>query len=366
MKINQIDTPALLIEKAVMMRNIQTMQALADENGIALRPHIKTHKMPMLAQMQLNAGACGIAVAKLTEAEVMADAGFQNIQIANVIVGEAKLNRLLKLNMRLNHLSCGTDSIESASRINQAASEANQIIKVQIKIDSGFARLGLSDYFKIIELAKYIQEATNLFLDGIYTHAGQVYGAKSIAELEEIGTHEANFMIETAQKLRKDGMAIHTVSVGSTPGAKFSAKVKGVTELRAGNYIFHDMIQVALGITSIENCALSVLATVISVPEPGRAIIDAGSKALSLDIGAHGNKLLKSFGKIKEKDGCIARLSEEHGIINFEDSDFAIGEKIRIIPNHACAVCNLYDSAWLIQNGEIIEEISISARGKSQ
>jgi D-serine deaminase-like pyridoxal phosphate-dependent protein len=166
--------------------------------------------------------------------------------------------------------------------------------------------------------------------------------------------------------LRKEGIEINEISIGSTPGAEYSSTIDGVTELRAGNYVFYDMIQVGLGVVGIEDCSLSVLASVVSTPAEGRAVIDAGSKSLGLDRGAHSVIQTKGYGYIYGKNAEIVRLSEEHGIISHCGGTFQIGEKIRIIPNHACAVSNLYDYAHLVDGVNYIGKVAIEARGKSQ
>jgi D-serine deaminase-like pyridoxal phosphate-dependent protein len=360
----EIDTPALLIEKSIMERNIKEMQALARKNGIRLRSHIKTHKIPVLAHMQIAAGACGIACAKIGEAEIMADAGINDIQIANIIVGDLKIERLLKLSERNIKISCCIDSFEGAKALSDKYSSQSRILDVYIKINSGFDRCGLNNIHDIFKLATFINSLAGLNLIGILTHAGQVYAAKDIIEVKEIGIHEGQFMVDITNKLRKEGINIKEISVGSTPAARYSSSVHGITELRAGNYIFHDMIQVSLGTCEIAQCALSVLATVISKPADNRVIIDAGSKSLGLDKGALGNVTTNGYGFITNKQGTIERLSEEHGITLHQNEKYEIGERLRIIPNHACNVVNLYDFAYLVDRDKIVDILKIEARGK--
>lgn len=364
MKIYDIDTPALLIEKSKLVKNIQTMQGIANFAGVKLRPHTKTHKMPDIAKNQIDAGAKGIAVAKLGEAEVFADFGFSDIQIANIIIGDSKLDRLFKLNEKLDKLSCCVDSIEGLIQLRQRFAESSKELNVMIEIDSGLGRCGLKEKEDVLNLAKEIKKSDGLNFLGLLTHAGQAYSAQSIEEIMAIGKFEGEFMADIAKFLEEKAIEVKVVSVGSTPTAEFSSSIKGVTEIRPGNYVFYDMIQVALGVTTIEKCALSVLATVISKPSDNRIIIDAGSKALHTDRGAHGNEKLKSYGFVPTKNCSILRLSEEHGFIYHNEEKFIIGEKIRIIPNHACAVTNLFDFAYLVDGSEVVEIYYISARGK--
>ncbi len=359
-----IDTPALVIEKSIMDNNLATMQGIADKLKVKLRPHIKTHKTPELAKKQIELGAVGIAVAKLGEAEIMADNGIKNVQIANIIVGEHKIRRLIDLHKRLDFVSCCVDSIENVHMIDKLFSEKDRIIDLYLEIDVGFGRSGIKDFDKALWLAKEISQMKGVRLKGILTHAGQAYSASSQEEIKEIGLVEGTIMVNLAKFLKSNGIVIEEISVGSTPTAEYSAGVNGVTEIRPGNYIFHDMIQVSLGVTDISNCALSVISTVISKPSDERVIIDAGSKSLGLDKGAHGNEKLTGHGFIINKNAVIGRLSEEHGFVFHTNEHFSIGERIRIIPNHACAIMNLYDYVFLVDNNKIIAEYKIAARGK--
>jgi D-serine deaminase-like pyridoxal phosphate-dependent protein len=361
-----IDTPALLIEKNILENNISRMQTIADSNSIKLRPHIKTHKMPRIAEIQLRQGACGIAVAKLSEAETIAAQGFQNIQVANIIAGEKKISRLLDLSEKIDWIASCVDSLEGAAQTSKVFEQGNNKAKLYIEIDSGLHRSGLSDKEEIIRLAKFITDCPGLELVGILTHAGHAYYAENPGELEAIGKQESDFMVGISNELQKKGISISQVSVGSTPTAPYSSKIPGVSELRAGNYVFHDMIQCSIGSAMIEDCSRSVLSTVISNPVQNRTIIDAGSKALGLDMGAHGKNGLDSHGYIYGKQGKISRLSEEHGIIEHNSEKFRYAEKLRIIPNHACAVVNLYDKAYLVDGKKVIDEFNINCRGKMQ
>lgn len=360
----QIDTPALIVEKRVIERNISRMQQLATENGVTLRPHIKTHKMPLLARMQVEAGAHGIAVVKLGEAEVMAGSGIDDIQIANQIVGELKFQRLSSLARRAK-LSIAIDSLENLTPLSRYFETNNQTMDILIEIDSGLHRSGLDDIERVIRLARDIAGAPGVRFAGLMTHAGHVYAAQGFEQVEEIGRREGEFMDEIATALREEGITVEVVSVGSTPTARYSSAIPGVTELRVGNYIFNDVMQVQLGSATYDDCGLSVLSTVISVPAAYRAIIDAGSKSLGSERGAHGKANLSGFGHIFGKDAVLERLSEEHGVILFEHEHFEVGERVRIVPNHACPVANLFDFAYLVDGDDVIDTVPIKARGKS-
>ena len=358
-----IDTPAVLIERSIMEKNIRTMRDLADRYHVNLRAHIKTHKIAELAKLQIKTGSVGIAVAKLGEAEVMADAGIKDIQIANIIVGVEKIKRLLKLHTKCQ-LSVAVDSFENAKELSRIFSKNGSCIDVLVKVNTGLNRCGFDSLDDIVQFFKKTSDLTGINVIGLMTHAGHAYAARTRDEIKAIGRSEGSTLVKYARHLKALGYNIKLLSVGSTPTARYCSKVKGVTELRVGNYIFNDMTQVSLGTVPVSRCALTVLATVISTPSKDRAIIDAGSKAFGLDKGAHGRETLKGYGKIVGGSGVLSRLSEEHGIIENLTRRFKIGQKLRIIPNHACTVMNLFDCAYMVDGPKIINRYDISARGK--
>lgn len=362
--INQLDTPAILLDAAIVEGNIREMQALADRSGIRLHPHIKTHKSLALAKRQLKAGACGIAVAKLGEAEVMAAGGISDIQIANQVVGRAKIERMAALAEKIR-INCAVDSMENLFEIDDIFRAYRLSANLLIEIDTGLHRSGLSRWEDVLPLVRAAEDAGNIIFSGLMTHAGHAYAAPDQPALERIGLDEGKIMADLANRLRNEGFDVPVVSVGSTPTAKYSATVPGVTELRVGNYIFNDAMQVSLGVAEWGQCALSLLATVISV-HADRIVIDAGSKSFSSDAGAHGSTRLSGFGQVVGLPLTITRLSEEHGVIQGVFSNvLKVGERLRIIPNHACPVMNLAESVWWVDSGSVIERISIDARAKT-
>ena len=359
-----IETPALLIEKSVLEQNVSDMQAHLDEQEVGLRPHIKTHKSVMIAQMQIDAGATGIACAKSSEAEIFADAGFKDIQIPNIIIGREKIERLLKISESIDRLTCCIDSFESARALSDVFDEAGREVDILMLVDCGYGRCGLSEFEAILKLAQIAGALPGLNFKGITTHAGHAYSSESPEQTKEIGMAEGQFMADLGERLRKEGINIEEIVPGSNPTAKYCSTVEGVTGIRSGNYIFNDMIQVALGTVPLERCALSVLATVISTPTTDRAILDSGSKTMSSDKGGHGNENVIGHGFILDKETHLSKLSEEHGIVlHDEDIVFSIGEKIRIVPNHACTTVNNFDFAYIVDGDEIVDVIEISARG---
>ena len=369
MNVRDLDTPALLIDAATLRANIERMQSIADEFGVALRPHTKTHKSPDIARRQAEAGAKGITVAKLGEAEVMADAGLEDILIANQIVGAPKMPRLVELAGRVR-LAVLVDSLEGAKLLEETFLAANGSLDVMIEVDTGKGRCGLAELSDIAELADAIAGSRHLRFRGIETHEGHVAaGAESAGAIQERALAAGRRMIDVAEALRERGHAIEEVSVGSTPGAPYTAEVSGMTEMRPGTYVFNDVNQMAIGQATPDECALGVLATVISRPTPARAVLDAGSKSLFSERARRAFALegYDGFGYIREAPAAhITSLSEEHGVVEIpEGMDFpAVGDLVQVIPNHVCPAVNLHDELHIIDGGEVMEVLPIAARGR--
>ncbi|MHB1652870.1 MAG: alanine racemase [Desulfitobacteriaceae bacterium] len=360
-----------MIDYQRLENNLSEMVDLARRAGVALRPHVKSHKLPPLANLQMAYGAVGITVAKLGEAEVMAEHGIQDVFIANQIIGEEKWSRLFALADKIR-LAVGVDSQEGVRDLALAAERLwgqghPRILDVLIEIDSGLHRCGIEPGPELIQLAREVKSFNALHLRGIFTHAGHAYGARDRMELERIGREEGEIVARAAEELRRMGIPIEVVSVGSTPTVGLSAFVSGVTEIRPGNYVFYDAMQLTLGvIPDVERCALRVFSTVISHPSPQRWVIDAGSKTLALDQGAHGHAGVQGYGLIHGRPRLkIVRLSEEHGIVEGNDSTLRIGDVLEVIPNHACTVMNLFDQVD-VRNRNGIEIWTIAARGKNR
>lgn len=363
MHFSELDTPALLIDLDRMEHNLARMAALAKQNSVKLRPHTKTHKCPEIANMQVAQGASGITCAKLGEAEVMAAAGLNDILIANEIIGEQKYHRLLAL-AKPAKICIAVDSEFGATTLNRALSEADQKLEVVIEINSGQDRGGVAPGGETLKLAQTISELDNLKLRGLMTHAGQAYNQTSAEGMAQVGAHEGGIMVATAKLLQHNGIEVKEISVGSTPAARYSAAVEGVTEVRPGTYIFNDLTQVDLESCAINDCALTVLATVTSRPTSSRTIVDAGRKTLTSDPPSRSGRS-QGYGLIPTQNTVIARLSEEHGVIDSE-APFEIGEKVRIVPNHVCVVVNMFDEMYGIRNEMVEKTFRIAARGKLQ
>jgi D-serine deaminase-like pyridoxal phosphate-dependent protein len=358
-----IDTPALLVDLDRLDTNIASMAEHARAGGVALRPHFKTHKSVSIARRQLAAGAAGITVAKLDEAEALFDGGIDApILVAFQIVAAPKLDRAMRLAGRVP-LTLAVDSSEGAARLSVAAETAGRVVDVWIEIDSGLRRCGVLPE-DAPALARLIVQRPNLRLTGVFTHAGQSYAARDADEVAGIATTEASAVVDAANATRAIGIPIETVSAGSTPTARFLDASSGITEIRPGTYAFYDALQVALGSTSSEGCALTVAATVISRPTRERAVIDAGSKTFGLDKGAHSSDLLTDYGALRDTEGAVVRLSEEHGVLSVPtDSSLAIGDRVRIVPNHVCSVTNLGRLFYGIRGDVVQEIIPIDAAG---
>jgi D-serine deaminase-like pyridoxal phosphate-dependent protein len=356
------DTPALLVDLDRLERNLAEMAAVARAAGVDLRPHFKTHKSVAIARRQLAAGAVGLTVAKLDEASVLVDAGITDVLIAYELVGETKVARAMDLARRAR-LTLAVDGIAGARALARGATEAGVRVPVLLEIDSGLRRCGVVPA-DAAALALAVADLPGLIVEGVFTHAGHAYSAGDRPAVETIAVAEAAAAREAAERIRAAGIAARTVSVGSTPTAARAAGEPGVTEIRPGTYAFYDAVQVALGTTAADRPALSVAATVISRPAPDRAVIDAGSKTFGLDRGAQGVNVVSGFGAPVDFEGSLERLSEEHGILTIPaDSPLAVGDVIRLVPNHACTVSNLGREFLGIRDGRIEELIPIDAAG---
>jgi D-serine deaminase-like pyridoxal phosphate-dependent protein len=369
MKKHELDTPALVVDGASLRRNIERMQAMADGFGVRLRPHTKTHKSPEIARRQIEAGAAGITVAKVGEAEVMAGAGLEDILIANQVIGAAKLRRLVELAGRVR-LAVLVDSREGVAELDRAFRRAGERLDVLIEVDTGKGRCGLSEADEIAALADAVAEAAALRLRGVETHEGHVPdGATGADQLEARAVAAGRRVVEVAEMLRGRGHPVEEVSVGSTPAAPYTASVPGVTEMRPGTYVFNDVNQMRIAQADPEDCALSVLATVISRPAPGRAVLDAGSKSLFAEPARRGFALPEydGFGYIREApEARIVSLSEEHAVVRVADGLAfpPIGAKVEVIPNHVCPAVNLHDEFHVVEGDDVVAVWPIAARGK--
>ena len=359
-----VETPHLSIDGAKMKKNIEKMAAIAERNGVALRPHVKTHKIPAIAQAQVEAGAAGITVAKVSEAEVMADARLEDVFIAYPLVTDSKIRRAVELAQKLKKIIVGVDSLEGARRLSTAAGD--QVMEVRLEVDTGLRRTGVA-YDEAVELAREIDAFDNLDLSGIYTYRGAVLGGSPTLDRKNAGLEEGDLMVSLADRMREREIDIRDVSLGSTPTAKYAAEVEGVTEIRPGTYVFYDRMQARLGACSLEECAATVVCTVVSRPHEDLAVIDGGSKTFATDVQPGIEPLnLEGFGHVVGHPGTtLERLTEEHGMLTVTgEHELKVGDTLRIIPNHVCSTVNLHDEVYLVGESGAVEEVRVAARGK--
>jgi D-serine deaminase-like pyridoxal phosphate-dependent protein len=255
------------------------------------------------------------------------------------------------------------DSVAGAAALARTAASVGIRLDVWIEIDSGLRRCGVVPA-EAPALARKITEFDNLHLGGMFTHAGQSYAARDAGEVEAVAAVETSSVVDAAQATRAMGTPVESVSAGSTPTARFLSASSGLTEMRPGTYVFYDELQVALGTTGRDSCALTIAATVMSRPTPNRAVIDAGSKTFGLDRGAHSSSPLTDFGRLVGVEGALVRLSEEHGVLEIPaESPLAIGDRVRVVPNHVCSVSNLGRRFYGLRGTAVEEVISIEASG---
>ena len=358
------------------MNNIARVQALASEAGVRLRPHAKAHKSPIVAKWQLDAGAIGIACAKVGEAEVFVQAGVTDVRLPYP-VNPANAARLLALMDRAS-ISIIVDHPDVVRGWSDAMRIAGRTLDVLVKVDVGFHRCGIDPAADPLGFIRTVASLPGLKLRGLLSHAGHAYHAASEEVLRAIARREAETLAALRAQAAASGIALDEISVGATPTLRFSARQSGVTELRPGNYVYFDRTQVALGAASLDDCALTVLATVVS-KHPGRIVLDCGSKTLTNDQ-ARGISAATGYGAVlagesdaldyaREIDDTltIERLSEEHATVRVGGTTrLEPGDRVRVVPNHSCVVSNLVDVVRLVEGDQVIDTLPVAARGRIQ
>lgn len=364
----ELDTPALLIDREIMMDNLRSMQNYADQHNVQLRPHTKTHKMPKLARLQEELGATGIAVAKVGEAEAMAEGGLKDIFIANEIVGKQKLERIRKLAETIE-ISFGIDNIFQVNQIEEVFEGADKKAQVLVEIEVGEQRSGIIEESDFRTLLEAVKACKNVELKGVFSHDGHTYKAETRDECKELYLESVNRTLHFAKMAEEMGLKPKVVSIGSTPPFMLKFDIpSGVTEIRLGTYIFMDASQANV-IGTYDRCAASVLTTIISKPTKERVITDVGAKGITAQTRSKGLTTTKGHGPIKGFDDVYVHgVFDEHAIIYNEDfrNQVEVGDKVEIIPNHICPVVNLYEKAYLISKGEVVDELAVECRGKLQ
>lgn len=370
MLISDLPTPQILIDRARLLRNISRVQDLAASAGVSLRPHSKTHKSPAIARWQVDRGAIGICCAKVGEAEVMAAAGIGDIRLAYPI-NPSNAPRVLALMERAS-LSIAIDHLGVARAWSDAMRRADRTLDVLIKVDVGFHRCGIApDAPDALDFIRSVGSLPGLRLRGVLSHAGQGYQATTAHELCAIARREVEILTTLRDRAASDGIALEEISVGATPTLRDSLQQPGITEIRPGNYVYFDRTQLSLGAASLDDCAMTVVATVVSKPVADRLVLDCGSKTLTTDL-ARGFGPTPGYGAVLMPDGraidetlVIERLSEEHAIVRVTGpTALEPGDRVRVLPNHACVVANMVDEVLLVEGDRVIDKLPVAARGR--
>lgn len=349
MNINQLETPAAVVDLDKLETNIAGLQQYLDKHGVANRPHIKTHKIPEIAHMQIDAGAVGITCQKIGEAEIMAQAGIKDIFLPYNIIGRTKLERLMRLAHRVS-LSVTADSEFTVRGLADAAQQAGVELPVLVEFDTGLGRCGVQSPQEAADLARVIVRLSGLRFGGLMTYPSNA--------------NTDPFVIETRKLLQPDGITVEYVSGGSTPGMWEAHTHPEVTEHRAGMYVYGDRYTLKAGAMKLEDCSFKVITTVVSRPTADRGILDGGSKTFSSDVLG-----LEGYGLILEyPDAVIAGQSEEHGHVDFSKCERKpeIGERVSVLPNHCCVVTNLFNQIVGVRGNQVEVIWPVAARGMLQ
>jgi D-serine deaminase-like pyridoxal phosphate-dependent protein len=359
-----VETPALLLHRDVMERNLKHMADRAQKLGVALRPHIKTHKCLELGRRQVAYGAQGITVSTLFEAEAFARAGFTDITWAFPL-DPSHVAHVRRIGQNGVTLRVILDDLETAKAL------AGSGLHVLLKVDCGYHRAGVDPSSRYaLDVARELGAERGLTFDGILSHSGHAYRTRNKNEAAQVAEQERQVMVWFAELLRKDGLPARAVSVGSTPAMAAVKSLTGVTEVRPGNYIFYDRTMVLIGCCEPQDVAVSVLATVVS-HQPGAShfVVDAGALSLSKDLGPSHLGLEAAFGEVKgHPELSVASVSQEHGLVRAAapaaiEGKFKVGQQIEIIPNHSCLTEAHFDEYVVIEGGRVMDRWHIE-RGR--
>jgi D-serine deaminase-like pyridoxal phosphate-dependent protein len=362
MHISELDTPAVVVDLDILETNLREMAAYCAQHGLSLRPHTKTHKIPEIARMQVRAGARGVTVAKLGEAEIMAREGLDDILVAYPIVGPRKLERLTEL-ARSGRLTVSTDSADVALGISDAARQAGVTVRLLAEMDAGLRRCGVQSPDELAALAQHMARLPHVEFLGFMFFPGQIRLTPG-EQAPVLGQIDAKLQ-EAQEKLYRRGIQVRVVSGGSTPTAYQSHLMKTVTEIRPGTYAFNDMNTVTIGATELTRCAVTVHVTVVSVAVKGRAVIDGGSKTFSSDLLRGGEG--QGFGLcVPHPEAILESMSEEHGHLNVEacPGELKVGDRMRFVPNHVCTTVNMHDEVWGVRGEEVVQHWPVAGRGR--
>jgi D-serine deaminase-like pyridoxal phosphate-dependent protein len=357
--LQELETPAALVDLERVEANLRRVDTYARRHGLKWRPHTKTHKVPELAALQLQAGASGVTVATPHEAQVMAPVA-DDVFLAYPPVGAARLARLMRLPPRVR-LTVGLDSREALQGLSAAAREAGWTVGVLVELDLGMRRVGLQSPAEALALAREITATQGVQYRGITFYPGHVRASmpEQDSALKALSTQLAAFV----DALSGAGLRPETVSGGSTPTLWRSHEVPGLTEIRPGINIFNDRNTEAVGACGRDEWAYSVLATVVSTAVAGQAVIDAGSKALAKEEGLSPEG---GYGVLLDRPEVVVRgLSEEHGLLELRGTQWRprVGDRVRVVPNHVCASVNLHERLWAVRGGLVEQAWRVTGRG---
>jgi D-serine deaminase-like pyridoxal phosphate-dependent protein len=357
--LEELETPVPLVDLDRLERNLDRMAAYTRAHGLALRPHTKTHKSPRIAQEQVRRGAVGLTCATPLEAEVMASVS-QDLLLAYPPVGESRLRRLMALPDHVR-LTVALDSRESADQLARAGAERGRTTGVYVEVDLGMHRVGMVRADEVVKLIGFVSERPSLSYRGIAFYPGHIRSLSAGEdELDRLGSDLQN----TIRTLEKAGLSPAVVSGGSTPTVWESHRIPGLTEIRPGTYVYNDRITAEAGACEWKDCALTVLATVVSTAVPGQAVVDAGSKSLGREPSSSGES---GFGSLLDRpDVVVAKLSEEHGILDLRGTDWRpnIGDRVRIVPNHVCIAVHLHEVIYGVRGEKVETSWPVAARGR--
>ncbi len=367
MRIEELCTPAALVDLDVVERNATRMAERAHRLGVRLRPHVKTHKTLEAARLQVRGHFGGITVSTLAEARFFAAAGFSDITWA-VPVAPARLRDAAELATRIARLNLLVDHRDAAAAVEVCARGRGVRLSLLLEVDCGGRRTGVDPaHADSVALAARLAGSPHLDFRGILTHAGQAYACRDAAAIRAVAEQEREVMASFAARLRSAGVAVAEVSVGSTPTAALAEDLAGVTEIRPGNYVFHDATQATIGSCALTDVAFTVLTSVIARhPERGEVAVDAGALALSKDAGPTHVDPRCGFGLVLDERGGrlpawrVVSLSQEHGVLRSEGrlapNEMPIGSRLRVVPNHSCLAASLFDRYAVVRGDEVVDE----------
>lgn len=362
MTLDELETPTPVVDLDRMQRNLDRMAAYASSHSLALRPHIKTHKTAWLAAEQLRRGAIGVTCATPREAEVMSEVA-DDVLVAYPAVGSVKARRIAALPDGAR-VTVALDSTRAADDLADAAGEAGRRIEVLIECDMGMRRVGVQTPEDAVALVRHVEGRRELGYSGIAFYPGHI--REPVTQQDDSLTALEQRLGRTLAALTRAGFEPRIVSGGSTPTALRTHEIAGVTEMRPGTYIFNDRTTAAIGACTIDDCALTVLATVVSTAVPGQAVIDAGTKSLGREPmrGAEGDGFGVVYGR---EDVMVRAMSEEHGLLDLSRSDWrpAVGDRVRVIPNHVCIVVHLFDTVHGLRGDTVETTWQVAARGRA-